>query len=300
MKNLQQLKQLDDRLAPIMFGLSLAFLSLLAAIFHVTQIWVSTEYLRLAVSAIGLMYLVFLVELTTFFVLGADLRPMHFLACLFPFMRFACSDHAGQNRIWLPFWGWRERTRDFSDRLQRFFSGPMIVIALVVLPLMAVEFFWSQQVQASAFWSFVISIVTGMIWFAFTFEFVLLVSSVEKKLQYCIRHWLDLLVILLPVTAVMRAVRLTQLMRLQKVTRTVRLFRVRGLAMRAWRAVLALDLLSVLLLMSPENQLDSLERKLSEQKREVASLESRIQKLRQKIEEKKAEEAAAADRETAL
>ena len=47
----------------------------------------------------------------------------------------------------------------------------------------------------------------ALIWTAFALEFVIMISVVERKLKYCVQHWIDLLVIVLPLVGFLRTLR---------------------------------------------------------------------------------------------
>jgi voltage-gated potassium channel len=149
----------------------------------------------------------------------------------------------------------------------------MIVIALMVLPVMGIEQLWPDT--AVEF----IQVATSLIWLAFTFEFLTMIGIVERKVRYCKEHWIDLAVILLPLIAFLRVARLGRLLRLQQLSKTARVYRIRGLMMRAYRAVLVLELVERLMRGTPEKQLAKLREQLAEKEQEVAALRSQIESL---------------------
>ncbi len=187
-------------------------------------------------------------------------------------------------RIWLPWIGWQQINRDLRRRLERAFSIPMIVIALMILPLLALEFGnwqWAQSLRALPGVPLMISIGTTVIWFAFAVEFIIMVSIAEKKLTYCVQHWLDLAIILLPMIAFLRTTRVLRLGRAaQQLTRMVRLYRLRGLSLRAWRAILLLNVIQRITGRSLERQIVRLEQQLVEKEEELNELRKQLQQLR--------------------
>src|SRR5262245_13111117 len=85
------------------------------------------------------------------------------LLCVAPPFRLAARSYADPERTWLPWIGWVSVDRALQKRLERFFSLPMIVMALLVLPLLAMEFFWLETVRADFLLSLALDIGTSVI-----------------------------------------------------------------------------------------------------------------------------------------
>lgn len=125
---------------------------------------------------------------------------------------------------------------------------------------------------------------------AFAIEFILKCSVAEKKIAYCIQNWMDLAVVVLPLIdflPILRAWRLGGLLRLNQLNRMSRLYRLRGLLMKAWRAILLLEMIHRLLGNYQERRLNKLrdliaakEIELEELRLEKAELEQALQKDR--------------------
>ena len=187
-------------------------------------------------------------------------------------------NHDRDGHIWLPRLGWQEVNDDLRVRLEKIFAVPMIIIALMILPVLLVEFRLQEQVAAHLWLRLLLHVSTGLIWFAFAAEFIVMVSVAEKKLRYCREHWLDLAIILLPLISflrslrIVRATRLARMAKVQQLTKMSRLYRLRGLAMRGFRALLMLKLLNRLLGISPEKRLRKYQEQLREKEKEIAAL----------------------------
>ncbi len=118
---------------------------------------------------------------------------------------------------------------ELRDRVEHYFHWPMIVLALAMLPLFALEF-----VQDTAGWlDWAVSVGFTVIWFAFLIEFIIKVAIAESRFEYCKRNWIDIVIILLPVLRVFRVARLA---------RTTRVFRLRGVGMKLLRYALTIIL----------------------------------------------------------
>ncbi len=161
----------------------------------------------------------------------------------------------------------------------------MILIALMIMPILIVEFFMKVQVAQYAWLRLLLHVGTGVIWFAFAFEFILMVSVAEKKLAYCKQHWLDLAIILLPLFSflrslrVLRATRAAKLMKIPQITKMVRVYRLRGTAVKAIQAMILLEFFQRLFGTNSERAIAKLQARLEEVEREAKLLRRKIVKL---------------------
>ena len=93
----------------------------------------------------------------------------------------------------------------------------MIVIALMILPLMGIEFLITHDTfESNGLLHSRTLCATGIIWLAFTTVFVVMISMVENKLRYCRDHWIDLAIIFLPTIAFLRCFRVIRLQQMLK------------------------------------------------------------------------------------
>ena len=216
-----------------------------------------------------------------------------FLFCLCPALRMCARLPEMGGRIWLPRLGWRRVDKRLRRRLERTFSIPMIFIALMVLPILVVEFFLKAQVARYAWLRFFLHVGTGVIWFAFAAEFILMVSVAEKKLAYCKKHWVDLAIILLPFVSflrslrALRATRLTGLMRVKQMTRLGRVYRLRGTIIKAIQGLVLLDVFSRWIHRDPVKRIEKM-------KEQLAELETQARALRRKITRLEIEQSSSA------
>lgn len=237
-----------------------------------------------------LLYPLFFLEFLVHRLVGSPFWKRDLLSCLLPPFRLVAHDHESGNNIYLPSYGWQELNAGFRERLTTAFNVPMILIALMVLPLLACDFKWQAEIQSSPILSMLTQLSESLIWFAFTLEFLVMISIVERKGQYCKQHWMDIAIILLPIVAFLRAARLGRLLRLQqftktaKLTRTARVYRLRGLAMRAYRAILVLEVIQRLMHRNPEKRLETLKEQLAQMELDMDDLKSQIAALEESIE----------------
>lgn len=166
----------------------------------------------------------------------------------------------------------------------------MMGIALLILPILGLQVKFGEDVVNYPVLRIALYVGTGGIWFAFAIEFLVLVSVTDKKLKYCKKHWLDVVIIVLPLVSflrslqLLRAAKLMKLGKLQQLSRLVRVYRLRGVAMRALRALLVLDLVHRLLRVTPEKRLAKLQADYEEKQLELELLRQEIEELRRQHE----------------
>jgi voltage-gated potassium channel len=290
---------LDRRLTRPMFYLSAAVLVLVAGVIHRLGHGALTDFEAAAIFwGLALLWPIFIVE--SLVRLVACRRPgiswrrrltVFLGVCLFPPFRLGGRAYADPATIWLPGLGWTRVDRDLRTRLERFFCVPMICIALLVLPFLAMEYFWLETVRANFGLSLLLDIGTSIIWLAFALEVIVLVSVADKKAQYCLTNWLDLAVVFLPLVDFMpllRLVRLAGVVELGQVSRLSRLYRLRGLLFKLWRTVLLLEIMQRLLGHYREKRLRRLKELLAARQEEIIALSKEIAELQDSVAAEKA------------
>jgi voltage-gated potassium channel len=202
--------------------------------------------------------------------------------CLFPPFRLGARAYVDSGKIWLPGLGWTVVDRHLRTRLERFFSVPMVIVALLVLPFLAMEYFWLESVRAHFGLSLLLDIGTAVIWLAFALEFIVMVSVADDKGRYCLHNWMDLAVVFLPLVdflPILRLVRLTGLLELQQVSRLGRLYRLRSLLAKVWRTILLLELVERLWGNYRARRLKRLKALLAVREAEITDLHREIAEL---------------------
>lgn len=214
-----------------------------------------------------------------------------FLFCLCPALRMCARSPEMGNRMWLPWMGWRRADKRLQRQLERTLSFPMIVIAMMILPILIIGHFFSAQVAQYTWLRVLLDVGTGVIWFAFAAEFILMISAAEKKLEYCKKNWIDLAIILLPLISFLRSLsllrgtRLAQLVRLQQFSKMARVYRLRGTIIRVIRALVLLEFAQRVFTRSPEKRLKRLRLELQELEKEARLLRRKILRLERQRDE---------------
>lgn len=216
-----------------------------------------------------------------------------FLFCLCPSLRMCARSIEMDGRLWLPGLSWQRPDRRLRRRLEQKFSFPMIIIALLILPVLIVEFLLKDQVARYSSLRFAMHVGTGVIWFAFAAEFILMISIAEKKIDYLRKNWLDLAIILLPFFSFLRSMqavrgsRLARLAKIPQMTKIARAYRLRGTVLKAFRAFVLLDVSTRLIRTTPEKQLARLKAQLTVTQREARMIRLMIARIERESTERK-------------
>jgi voltage-gated potassium channel len=239
---------------------------------------------------LGLLYLAMVGEVVAHALCDGQGWRRHLWYCLVPPLRMGGRDHVDGGSIWLPQLGWRRVDRSLQQQLDKAFNGPMILIALAVLPLFALDWHWQNRAVTPS-WYMLAFLWTSesLIWFAFAFEFVIMFSVSHKKLRYCRDHWIDLVIILAPLVGFLRLLRVARVLRLSQVSRAARVYRLRGLSHRMFRGLLVLSLVRNLLEGDPAKRLAKLQEELRDRELDLEQLRAEIAEVEQRLAAEKQE-----------
>lgn len=272
------------------FGLALLFLLVLSLLVHrIQRPGVSPRELQVLAAGLVALWVYFLWADWTCFLrrdrkqpFGPALRRCVLLS-LFPPAHLGLRCPALNGRLWLPLLGWRVADAVLERQLQKAFAVPMIVVGLLVIPVLAIEYSWGEWLADHGALAVALDVCLSGIWLAFCVEALLLFSVADSKWRYCKEHWLDLAIILLPIVQALpfaRVVKLGGMLRPEYLKKTHQLYRLRGLAGKAWRGLLLLDLLQRIWQPSPASRLADLEAQLAVKQAEIAKLQGELEVLR--------------------
>ena len=208
------------------------------------------------------------------------------LALIFPPARIGSRDIMTGEYIWIPFWHWAEDTAGLLDELQKRFIIPMIGVALLMVPVLVVEWKFMEDVQSR--WPdlnihLIMEIIETIVWASFAFEFVLLISVAHEKLNYAKDNWIDLLIILLPFVSFLRTFRISQIARLKYATRS---FKLRGVMTKTKRGLFFFNFLQRIFRIEPESELRRLQKLLRENELERKDLQEKLLATSERLTEK--------------
>lgn len=296
MSNTEYQQQQADRLALPMFVFSLLFLVLVAVLIvdslAAAGVLAGNRAVGMwAITMLLLIWPIFIIE----YLYGLWLHRsepvqkqqlIRAVVCFIPPLRLAAPCRAKGNKIWLPNMDWCQPGRQLSQQLAHKFGKPMLIIALLILPILLLEYGLREVIERNNWLMMLMHFSTGFIWCAFAFEFIIMISASDKKIAYVKKNWIDLAIILLPLISFLRSVRVLRLARLakvQKLAKLGRVYRMRGLGMKALRALLLLQFINRLIGMTPEKKLRKLQQVREEKLAELSELEEDIHALEESI-----------------
>jgi hypothetical protein len=212
---------------------------------------------------------------------------------LFPPARMGLVDpRTGQ--IWLPRLGWREPGRRLSALLNKVLNGPMLVFALLTLPVLGIEYIWADTVKDTPWFAFVLHGCVAVIWVAFAVELIVKMSASPAPLVYLKERWIDAAIVILPTLEfalhlwadagpVARLLRVARSLGPDQLARMGRLYRLRGLMMKGWQALLAIEVLARLIGQTPKRRLKAVEEKIEVLEEQLAEMKQEAERLRDQL-----------------
>ncbi|WPP52991.1 hypothetical protein [Catalinimonas niigatensis] len=293
------LKRYDARSAPPMFYLGILSLLLIGGLVTAfTEEKLSPIFLSLLPwlgGLCGLVYLLFAIDLALLFYkrsrsqerMSPVEKKYRLLTLLFPPLRIGSRDITSGQYIWIPFWRWCKVNEGLFVELKKRFVLPMIAIALLIIPVLVIEWKFLGEVKEempNLKIDLILDAVQTFIWCAFTFEFILMISISERKLHYVKKNWIDLLIILLPFVSFLRTLRISQIARLKYATRS---FKLRGVVTKARQGLIFVDFLQRIFRLRPETELKRLYRLLRENQRDREELKNKLKEVAELVERNK-------------
>jgi len=286
-----------DRLAPIFFGLAAFHLLAFAGLIHRAIRWhVTGTELEILTAVLLALWPVMALEAAIAFVHRDRSRRrwpamVRVLAViLFPPARMGMV-HPVAGKIWLPGLGWQFEGKGLLRRLDRAFGLPLLIFALLILPILVIEYVWAETVEDSPAFELVLNVCMALIWVAFAAEFIIKLEASGHPLKYAKEKWLDAAIVLLPTlefalfwwssaSPLARLLRTTRAIAPDQLARMGRVYRLRGLLMKGWHARLALELFARIVGDNPQKRLARLDERIALAKGELDELAAEAEVLR--------------------
>jgi hypothetical protein len=223
------------------------------------------------------------------------LRPVvlrAILVMLFPSWRMALTDPRS-GLMWVPRIGWQAPGKELGKRLELAFSGPMLIFAFLILPILGAEYVSSEQVRDLPWFVLALDIGIAVVWVAFATELVFKASAHPRPFTFMRERWLDVAIVVLPMlefiskwldlAPLARLLRLGRALSPEQLTRMQKLYRLQGLATKAWHAVLMLGFLGRLFGLTPEKRLAQVEERITDLEEQLKEAHAEADELRAKI-----------------
>ncbi len=289
--------ELARRFAPTMFLLTWLYLVVIGIVLHWWNLApVLDENDRtLTLKLLSIVWLPFLVEaiVALFAVPSYPGKLQRILLVLaFPPARLGISPMTAAGWIWLPRVGWRRKTPSLYRYMEKVLALPMLWVALLILPLLGVEYLLSDLVHKYQWLKLALDAGVVFIWIAFAAELSIMLTLAPNKLAYLKGHWLNVLIVILPFFAMLRSLRLVRVAQLSKSSKLLRAYRLRSVLMRGYESLLALSVLERLLNRDPVKERDKLIREIKSKTQELKRLEARLIRLEREILDEEQKEIA--------
>ena len=96
------------------------------------------------------------------------------------------------------------RREDLLLRIERFTELPLLILAFVMIPLLVGPFLWELSPGTEA----VFTALDTFIWAAFAVDLIVKVTVAPHRLAYLKKHWLEVLIVVVPFFRPLRLLRL--------------------------------------------------------------------------------------------
>lgn len=202
------------------------------------------------------------------------------LITVLPPIRMTTATSTPPGWLWLPGVGWRPTGPITTDRLEQKLALPMLFLTLLILPVLVAEFGVGEALDSRPTWALAVHWITSLIWIGFVAEFVWMLSATPQKLTYSLRHWINLVIIILPLLAFLRVLALFRFARFFRAGKLLRAYRLRTLNSRLLRLALLFNLFERIQQRNPEKYCASLEKKIEELEAETLELKKKLELFR--------------------
>ena len=205
------------------------------------------------------------------------------ITSLIPPLRMVIATSKPGGWLWLPVSGWRPAGEEISEKLEQKLALPMLVLTLLVLPVLGAELTGGETLENHPRMALATHLTTCVIWVGFTAEFLWMVAAAPSKLTYCLKNWINLVIILLPLVAFLRVLTAFRFARMFRAGKLLRAYRLRGLWTRLWRLALLFNLVERLQKRDPAKYCAALEKKIADLEEQLAEARAKLDAAREKI-----------------
>lgn len=204
------------------------------------------------------------------------------LTTLLPPLRMITASSKPSGWLWLPGIGWKPVGEETSEQLEQKLALPMVILTLLVLPVLGAELTGGETLENHPRMALATHLCTCVIWIGFTMEFLWMVAAAPDKPVYCLKNWINLVIILLPLVAFLRVLNAFRFTRMLRAGKLLRAYRLRGLWARLWRLALIFNILERLQQRDPAKYCAVLEKKIADLEEELAKLHAKLAEQREK------------------
>ncbi|WP_353570263.1 hypothetical protein [Candidatus Albibeggiatoa sp. nov. BB20] len=207
---------IDNYIVRFMFLLKIVFLGLSAILIQYYQTdhgMQSLHYLDEMQWILFGLWFVFAIERGLYLSLCPNKTWRSFVAAffivLFPPLHLAARRCHTEEYIWY-FSHWELVREELFDKIERQFLFWIILILVIMTPFWLIELIFSKKLHDHILLQHIMNTGNAIVWAVFVAEFVIEISITKKWQQYLLKHWVELLIILLPMLAFARFLRFAQ------------------------------------------------------------------------------------------
>jgi hypothetical protein len=294
-------KNFESLIAKLMFVITIIFLFLIALLIQYLQTDKGFELLPYSEQIITillilwpiffierLLYLIFCDEKKTW---KSYLSPL--LVTLFPAIHLVTRPCGKQEYILWSF-RWQLVTPDLYTHIEKKFLYPILIISIIMIPFWITEIFYPNKLTTHPLFHHLINRGNALIWVLFVTEFFILFSIAEKRMDYLKKHWMEILIIILPMLALTRFILISRSLFFtkgaflfgMKIQRLLNIYRSRVVLNRVIRILIIIDIVKRFYQRrNPEKYLRRLQNQLTEKEKEITELKTQISEMEQLIAE---------------
>jgi voltage-gated potassium channel len=200
-----------------MFLFKIIFLGLFAILVQyyqtddrINSLYYANEMKQILIS----LWLIFAIERFLYLSLCPNKTWRSFVAAffivLFPPLHLAARRCHTKQYIWY-FTHWELVREELFNKIERQFLFWIILILVIMTPFWLIELIFSKKLHDNILLQHIMNTGNAIVWAVFVAELVIEISITKKWQQYLIKHWIELLIILLPMLAFARFLRFAKL-----------------------------------------------------------------------------------------
>ncbi len=294
-------KQFEDIIAKLMFVITIIFLFLVALLIQYLQTDKGFELLPYSehiITILLILWPIFFIE-RLFYLIFCDekktwksyLSPL--LVTLLPAIHLVTRP-CGKREYILWNFSWKKVTPELYAHIEKKFLYPILIISVIMIPFWITEIFYPAKMTSDPLFHHFINRGNALIWVLFVTEFFILFSIAEKRMDYLKKHWMEILIIILPMLALTRFILISRSLFFtknavlfgMKIQRILNIYRSRVVLNRVIRILVIIDIVKRFYQRrNPEKYLTRLQNQLKEKEQEIIELKTQIREMEQLIAE---------------
>jgi len=284
-------KKFESIIAKVMFVITIIFLFLIGLIIQYWQTDKGLEllsYSQIIITILLIVWPIFFFERLLYLIFCDDKKTWKsYLSPLFvtllPALHLA-TRACGKREYILWSFRWQLVTPDLYTHIEKKFLYPILLLSLIMIPFWITEIFYPEKLTTHPLFIHLINRGNALIWILFVTEFFILFSIAEKRMDYLKKHWMEILIIILPMLALTRFVLISRSLYLIRIQHFLNIYRSKVVLNRIIRILVILDLVKRFYKRrNPEKYLIRLQKQLTEKEKEISDLKTQISEMEQLI-----------------